>query len=141
MSTDVKDPKFAAVPEVLVEITLPKSTYDALKSQAERANVLSVGTLIRQKMLSNGAVDSTKPLVLSDTARQHVEKLLGRNFATGDELASALQRALSLFVDGVEVPMTPYLLERLRSRAIGMDLDKFIAMTVKRLLEEFAGIR
>jgi hypothetical protein len=141
MSTDVKDPKFATVPEVYVDFTVPKPTYDAFKAQADRANDTSVSTLIRQKLIQLGVVDSTKPIILNDTARQHLEKLYGKNFSTPDEIVATIQRALSMNINGVEISLTPYLLERLRSRAIGMDLDKFIAMTVKRLLEEFAGIR
>lgn len=101
----------------------------------------TVEEVAADKLLRYGHVDSTKPIILDDRARQHIEKLLGRNLNSTDETVAAIQRALQVRIDNVHVPITPYLLDRLRTRCIGMDFDKFIVATITRLLQEFAGVR
>lgn len=125
---------------IVVELSVPRSTYDELKSQSD-ASKCTVTEIIRRKLLHFGSVDSTKPIVLNDAARQHLERLLARNFTTADEVVSAVQRALQVRVDNIEVPLSPYLLDRLQTRCIGVERETFIKSTIKRLLEEFAGIR
>lgn len=126
--------------DTLVEVLVTKGVYDDLKAQAKKNNT-DIATTIRRKLLQFGHVDSTKPIVLNDADRQHVEKLLARNLTTADELVSALQRALMVRVDSIEIPISPFLLDRLRTRCIGMEFDKFMQQTIKRALEEFAGVR
>ncbi len=122
----------------MLELELPRSLYDTLKSQANGAPVEKV---IQRKLLQFASSNSTKPLVIDDLARQHLEKLLARNLTTADELVSAMQRALSVRIDNVEIPLTPYLLDRLKSRAIGVEFNTFLTQTIKRLLEEFVNLR
>lgn len=82
-----------------------------------------------------------KTILVDEESRRRIEKALGANLTTPEELASRIERAMSINVDGVPVPLTPYLLDRLKSRAIRVDFQKFIVQTVTRLLQEFAGIR
>lgn len=126
--------------KTLLRVPVSESVAQALESQAVKRGK-SVEEVAEEKLLWFANVDSTKPLILSDTSRQHLEKLLARNFSTADELVSSIQRALLCRIDDVEIPCSPYLLERLRTRCIGMDFGKFIQSTVKKLLEEYAGLR
>lgn len=126
--------------DVLLEVVVSRELYEKLKTQAKNADT-DVSTVLRRKMIMYGHLDSTKPIVIDDTARRHLEKLLARNLTTADELVACVQRSLSATINGVEVSLEPRLLEHLRSRCIGMDFDKFIVMMVKRLLEEHVGLR
>jgi len=123
-----------------ISITLPQDLIDKYHAIADR-NHKTVEETIEAQLYKYQDVESTKPLTLNDAQRQYVEQLLGRNITTPDEFVSILQRKLDLFVDGVSITLTPYLLDRLRSRCIGMEWDKFLQMTVKRQIEEFVGVR
>lgn len=124
----------------LLRVHVNESTMQVMEDEASTKHK-TVEEVAADKLLRYGHVDSTKPILLDDLARQHIEKLLGRNLSSADELVSAVQRALQVRIDDVQIPITPYLLDRLHTRCIGMDFDKFISITITRLLQEFAGVR
>lgn len=125
---------------VLLRLALSDETLAVYEQQAKAQNK-SVEQIIEKRLWMFSNVDSTKPIVLNDQARQHLEKLLARNFTTADELVASIQRALTCKIDEVAIPCSPYLLERLRTRCLGMEFPKFLQATVKKLLEEYAGLR
>ena len=84
---------------------------------------------------------SEKVIIISAEDRRRIESAIGHNVSSSKDLADRIVRALEVRVDGMEIPLSPFLLERLRSRAIRVDWDKFVPMTIKRLLEEFCGLR
>lgn len=127
-------------PTTFLRVPLPEDVVAVYDKQATAHN-RPLEAELSERLKQFAHVDSTKPIVLNDMQRQHLDKLLGRNLATADVLVAAVGRALSVQVDGVEVPITPYLLDRLKTRCIGMDFDKFVAMTIRRLLEEYVGVR
>lgn len=126
--------------KTLLRVEVSDSALEAYEIEAARRG-RTVEEVVSERLVKFAHVDSTKPIVLDDKARQHIDKLLGRNFSTAAELVSAVQRALMCKIDEVEIPCSPYLLERLRTRCLGMEFPKFMQATVKRLLEEFAGLR
>lgn len=125
---------------VTVRITISEEAFGKYEAQA-KAQGKTLEQVLEHQLWRFQEVESTKPIILNDAARRHLDKLLARNLSTGDEIVSAVQRALSFTIDGIEIPASPYLLERLRSRCIGMEFGKFLQTTVKRLLEEYAGLR
>ncbi len=99
-----------------------------------------------RSLLENPAPGNTtgyaeKCIVVSPDDRQRIEKALGVNLSTSKELADRVERAMTVAVDGLTVQLSPYLLDRLKSRAIRVEWEPFIQKTVKRLLEEYVGIR
>lgn len=86
-------------------------------------------------------VESTKPIVVPDEDRQKLEQLLGKNISDSSQLVRLVVHMVSVGVNGVEIELTPYLLDRLKSRCYGMEFDKFLSMTIRRALEEYAGLR
>lgn len=124
----------------LLRVHVNESTMRVMEDEANTKHK-TVEEVAADKLLRYGHVDSTKPIVLDDLARQHLEKLLARNLNSADETVAAVQRALQVRIDNIHIPITPYLLDRLHTRCIGMDFDKFVIKTVTRLLEEFAGVR
>jgi hypothetical protein len=125
---------------VRVQVTMSEETLKKYEAIALKQGK-SVDTVIENQLWRFQDVESSKPLVLQDEARRHLEKTLGRNFSTADELVAYIQRSLSIHTGGVEVNCTPYLLERLRTRCIGMEFAPFVQMQVRRLLEEYVGLR
>jgi len=123
-----------------ISITLPQDLIDKYHSIADR-HEKTVEQVIETQLYRYQDHESIKPIVLNDVQRQHIERLLGRNITTADELVMVLQRALDVRVDNVDVTLTPYLLDRMKSRCIGMEWDKFLPFTIKRLVEEFVGVR
>src|SRR5215471_5453183 len=123
-----------------IQITLPQELLDIYHSIADRQEK-SVEQMIEIQLYRYQDHESVKPIILSDISRRHLESLLGKNISTGDELVSILQRALTMRMDDIDVPLTLYLLDRLKSRCIGMEWEKFLPFTIKRLVEEFVGVR
>jgi len=82
-----------------------------------------------------------KPLIITDNQRRELEVLMARNFNTSEELVKYIRRIYELNIDGLSLDLSPRLLERLKSRAINMDFHKFLQFTIKRALEEYAGLR
>ena len=82
-----------------------------------------------------------KPITLDDNQRQQLEKILNRNLNNADDLIRHVGNSLRVKVEDTEIPLSPYLLDRLKSRAINLDFNTFLRQTIKRLLEEYAGLR
>jgi hypothetical protein len=80
-------------------------------------------------------------VILTDLERQAIEQAVGKNITTGSDVVRIVTRAVSISVNECEIPLSQYLLDRLKSRCIGMDFDAFLRKTIKNLLEEFAGLR
>lgn len=123
-----------------VRVPLNDDVLNKYEAQAKAQNKTLEQVLV-QTLVRFQDVVSTKPIILSDAARQHLDKLLGRNLSTGDELVSAVQRGLTVRLDELSIPITPYLLDRLRSRCIGMEFDAFMKLILVRMLEEYVGVR
>lgn len=126
--------------QTLLRIPLSEELLKQLTEQAAQASI-EVEDYIARKLPQIAISNSTKPIVVSDDERRVLERLLGKNMLTGGDLIKIVERAMNLSVAEASVPLTPYLLDRLKSRCFGMPFDRFMALTVKRLLEEFAGIR
>ena len=123
-----------------ITIILPDdilAKYHAVADKHEK----TVEQIIETQLWRYTDVESKKPITLSDTHRQHLESLLARNFTTADELVFAIQRSLSVHMGGVDVSLTPYLLDRLKTRCQGMEWEKFVPFIMKRLVEEYVGVR
>lgn len=84
---------------------------------------------------------STKPITLNDDYRRRIEKSLGRNFSDAESLVLAVEHAGELQLDDLIIQLPPRLIERLKSRAIGVPFEKYLTQVVIRRLEEEAGLR
>ena len=85
--------------------------------------------------------ESAKPLILSDAQRRSIEAALGKNLNTADDLVRAVIRTVSVAIDGTELQLSQYLLDRLRTRCIGVDFDVFVKRIIREQLEAYAGLR
>jgi hypothetical protein len=125
---------------VSLRIVVSDETYNAL-DQTAKAQGKDIESACTDLLAKFSTVSSVKPIIVSDAARQQIEKLVGRNIGSEDQLLYIVKHALNVKLNDVDIPLTPYLIDRLRSRCIGMDFAEFMKRTVKRLLEEFANIR
>ena len=125
---------------VSVRLSLPDTLVDKMESLAKSKNI-SLEDFLAHKLFKYQDDNSAKPIVLNDEERQQIERTVGRNVSSSTELVAAITKAMSVQAGGVDIGLTPFLLDRLHSRCIGMDFDKFMQLTVKRALEEFAGLR
>ena len=126
--------------QTILRIPVAADVYDELQRQAEELRK-PIEYLIAERLPQLAESNSIKPLIIDDDVRRRMELLLGRNLSEPDELIRILERALTLQVGETPVELTPHLLERLRSRCFGMPFDKFVALTVRRALEEYCGLR
>lgn len=132
-------------PNTLLGNLVFRTSLEPEVAQAYEDRALKNGVAAELAMASTlkqfAHVDSSKPIVLSDAQRREIEAALGRNFNTSEELTTHVVRSLQLRVGEIEVPLSPHLLDRLKTRCIGMEFSQFVIQTVKRGLEEFAGLR
>lgn len=85
--------------------------------------------------------DPGRPLHFNQQERQELEKLLAKNvFNTRDALV-LIRNAMSLRLANQKITLKPELLQRLKSRCIGMEWDTFVLQTVTQELERFAQMR
>ena len=125
---------------VTYRVTLDESVA---KPYEERASLYdeAIEAVLADQLKMFAAIDAVKPVTLSDSERQQVEKFLGRNFTTSTELVNAIGKSVTANVGGIPVVLTPFLIDKLRTRCIGMDFEKFLPMVLKKLLEEYVGLR
>lgn len=126
--------------QTFLRIPVSEGEFQVLSAQAKASN-MEVEEFISRRLPQIQKTNSEKPIVITDTERQRIEKLVGKNISTGEELIQVVAHALAVTLDGITVELTPFLLDRLKTRSLGMPFEKFIPMIVKRLLEEHAGIR
>jgi hypothetical protein len=126
--------------QTMIRIALSEETLQLLDEQATKAN-LAVEEFISRKLPQIQQSNSEKPITLTDEERRRIERLVARNISTGEELIKVVERALSVSMDGLTIELTPFLLDRLKSRCIGMAFPEFMKRTIQRCLEEFAGMR
>jgi hypothetical protein len=122
--------------QVSVKLTLPDETYtayEALKQPIEK--------VFADRLVNCVDFTSKKPLYITDYQRQRLDRLFGRNFASTDELLRAIEKALSVRIEGIPINLNPTLLTRLRSRCFGKTFEKFLEELTVQGLEEYAGMR
>lgn len=126
--------------ETQLRIALSEDLYQTIDKLAIEAGI-PIEEFISKRLPQIATPSLSKPIVVNDEERRVLERLLGKNMMTGGDLIKMVEHALTLSVAEASVPLTPYLLDRLKSRCFGLPFEKFIALTVKRCLEEFVGIR
>jgi len=84
-------------------------------------------------------VVETAPVCLDWDDLLAINKLVGRNIQTKEDLLAALKHATSISVNGVEVTLEPGLITRLKSRCIRQDFDKFLHDRVIEWAHAFVG--
>jgi hypothetical protein len=126
--------------ETLLRIPVSESDFQSLTELAVKYNI-PVEEFIARRLPQIQKSNSEKPIVLTDAERQRIEQLVGKNISTGEELIKVVEHALTVSMNGLSMTLTPYLLDRLKSRCIGMEFPAFMDRTIKRALEQFAGLR
>jgi len=126
--------------QTLLRIPVSGPIFEKFDEQAKALNK-PIEYLIAERLPQLAEADSEKPIVINDGQRRRLETALGRNVSSADELVRAMEHSMTLDVGGIHIELTPYLVSRLKSRCFGMAFDQFMALTVKRGLEEYCGLR
>lgn len=124
-----------------IRVTLPAETVEQYTMQAKSRGDFPPEWLMAERLRLFAGTNSQKPLVIDDASRQQIEKMFNKNINSAVELVRLIEQAVSVRVDDMGVSFSPQLLSRLNSRCIGMDFDKFLPQLIKRLLEEYVGLR
>lgn len=121
-------------------LQIPASVLAAYEEEA-KARGSSLESLISSRLQAAVNFTSTKPLYLTDSDRSRLERLLRRNFTSPHQLIEAIEALITVSVGDVEVPLSPTLLQRLKSRCFGKTLEQFVVERTLIGLEEFTGMR
>ena len=122
--------------QVSVKLTLPDEVVAAYESAKQ-----PLDKVLAERLTACVDFTSKKPLYITDYQRQKLDRLFGRNFSNTDELLRAIEKALSVRIEGIPINLNPVLLARLRSRCFGKTFEKFLEEQTVQGLEEFAGMR
>jgi len=126
---------------VATRLELPEDLLDKYEALAQSDGVsLDQAVATHLRKVASGA-GSKKPIVLTDADRQALEGLLGKNFSSASELVDAITMSVTVSIGGLAVSLSPKLLARLETRAIGVPFSDYLAATVVRLLEQEVGMR
>jgi hypothetical protein len=96
---------------------------------------------IEKLLASTGADGVEKSILIDGESRRKLETLFGKNLNSAADLIRNVEHALEFEIDSTPIALTPYLLDRLKTRAIGMSFDRFLPWIIKRQLEEYVGLR
>lgn len=124
-----------------IRVTLPEETFRQYEEQAKARGGHPVEWLMSERLRLFANTNSQKPITIDDEMRRKIEKIIGKNISTPEELLTILEQAISVRIDDMVIPMTPQLLTRLNSRAIGVPFETFLPNLIKRMLEEYVGLR
>lgn len=124
-----------------IRVSLPSDIVRKYEDQASARGGQPAEWLMSERLRQFASVNSQKPITIDDVTRRKIESLVGRNISTADELVAVVESAVSVRLDDMEIPMSLQLLARLRTRCIGIEFNKFLPPLIKRLLEEFTGLR
>ena len=135
----MKPAKAQNVAYMTVKATIPSDLYLALEQQCRDGQ--TVDQLAADRLAETADFNALKPIYINDDHRQQLDRVLGRNHTTPEELLHSVTRLSAVSVAGVQVDLHPRLLTRLRSRCFGKPFPKFLADLIMEELERFAGMR
>lgn len=78
-------------------------------------------------------------MTLSQDDLNRLSALTGKNILTRDDLISQITFLSCITVDGVQIPLEPGLLSRLKSRCYKEEFPSFLKRTVIKQLHDFCG--
>ncbi len=96
---------------------------------------------IEKLLRSTGPAGVEKSILIDGETRRRLETLFGKNLNSAKDLLHNVEHVLEFEIEGVTLTLTPYLMDRLKTRAIGMSFDTFLPWIIKRQLEEYVGLR
>jgi len=121
-------------------LTIPADVYDAYEKFA-RDTRKSMDQVFSERLTACVNHRSLKPIHLTDTDRQRLEKAVGQNLSTPQDVIEAVESALRLTLSGISVPLRVELADRLHSRCFEKDFGAWVAERAIEKLEEYTGIR
>lgn len=96
---------------------------------------------IRALLLESPEISPDKNIVITAEDRQRIERALGKNISSSKELADLVVHAMETTIEDVAIKLSPNLIDRLKTRCLGMPFNEFLPWLIKRELEEYAGLR
>ena len=80
-----------------------------------------------------------KTIFINKPEIEELSRLTGRNIDNRGELIAAVRRLSTISVNGQEITLEPYLLQRLDTRRLKEPMGEYLDREIKRLLCGFAG--
>lgn len=84
---------------------------------------------------------ASKPIYFNDAERQEAERMLGKNIFSTRDLLTLIRAAVSVRVHNLRITLKPALLQRLKSRCLGVKWEEFLEKVIVEDLERYAGMR
>lgn len=122
---------------VQFEIELPIRVYDALIDYAGKT-ITDVKEVAARSIARS--VRRDQPFEISHENKLVLEKAIGRNLTSDHELVEVVKRLAEIRVGEIDVPLTPMLWERLRSRCIGPNFNAYVVSNVTAIIKRFVGV-
>ena len=123
-----------------IRLTISDTLLADLEKQA-KSRKTTVERLITDRFKTFVHYTDAKPLYFTDSERQRLEALVGKNVSSADEALTMLLRALSVRIDDAAVTLHPRLLARLKSRCFTANFGKWLSQLIVEELERYVGLR
>lgn len=121
-------------------LTLPVEVYDSYEKIAQSTR-RGLDQVFSERLTVCASHRAQKPIYLNDAERQRLEKSVGANLSSAEEVINAVEKALSITLGSAKVQMKTELVDRLRSRCFEKDFGQWVAALAIEKLEEYTGIR
>src|SRR5262245_20401043 len=131
----------STTPGITVRVTIPPEILDKYEGQVRSRTGMTVEDILAERLIQHVSAQNEKPIVLDDDSRRRIEQLVKRNLTTPQELVREVERALTVSIADLQIPLPPRLLDRLKSRSIRVGFPEFLSQLIVRCLEEQAGMR
>jgi hypothetical protein len=124
---------------VLVQIVVSAKTYRGYAVQAAHDD-LSVEEKLTERLAETISFTAEKPIYIDDVFRQRIDKMLGRNIGSAEELLTAIQHGTTIECADVQVHIEDNLMRRLKSRLFGRSFAQVVTEAVIYGLKQKVGL-
>lgn len=125
---------------ITTRVTLPSGILTEYELQAT-ARGITLEALLSERLALALPYTASKPLYFSDDQRQQLEQLLGRNVLHTADALLQIRNAMSVRIERTVIKLKLNLLQKLKTRCIGMEWEKFLEQTTVHELERYVGLR
>ena len=131
---------FLVTADTRLRVYLSSDVVGRYLEQADKAGI-DVEQLLSDRLAACVTHTAQKPIYFSDGERQELEKILGKNILNAKDLLAQIRNAISVRIGTQKITLKPGLLQRLKTRCLGMRWEEFLEKIITEDLERYAGMR
>lgn len=125
---------------IFIRLELPLPIVESYEKEAKDTDSY-LEKILTERLIEAKDHNASKPIYINDAHRKNIEGLLGANIDSPYKLEALLRNVTTFKVAGVDIQLTPQIINRLKSRSLHHEFNEFLSNLVIRHLEEYVGLR